>query len=206
LSFQNLIDMPRLNGAREGARQMKNVTAFAVTATIGLAFVLPTQARAATDLFLTWPGIIGPSTVQGHVGDIELTSYSQNASNTFSQSGGGGGGGAGKAICGEVTITKRIDSTSPIFLGMVLSSKRTSGPVTITFAKSANDATFYSVSLRNVVPTSITQSDDPGPGRITETIVLSASQFVFTFTPQLPSGSFGTPVTFGFDCATNSQI
>jgi hypothetical protein len=70
---------------------MKNVAAFAVTATIGLAFVLPTQAQAATDLFLTWPGIVGPSTVQGHAGDIELTSYSQNASNTFSQSSGGGG-------------------------------------------------------------------------------------------------------------------
>jgi type VI secretion system secreted protein Hcp len=115
-------------------------------------------------------------------------------------------GGAGKAICGEVTITKRIDSTSPIFLGMVLSSRRTSGPVTISFAKSANDATFYSVSLRNVVPTSITQNDDPGPGKLTETIVLSASQFLFTYTPQLPNGSFGTPVTFGFDCAINTQI
>ena len=89
---------------------------------------------------------------------------------------------------------------------MVLSGKVTQGPVTITFAKSANDATFYSVSLRNVIPTSITQSDDPGPGKITETIVLSASQFVFTFTPQLPNGSFGTPVTFGFDCAANKKI
>jgi type VI secretion system secreted protein Hcp len=181
---------------------MKN--AFAVIAALGLAFVFPMQAQAATDLFLTWPGIIGPSTVQGHAGDIELTSYSQTASNTFSQ--GSSGGGSGKAVCGEVTITKRIDSTSPIFLGMVLSGKVTQGPVTITFAKSANDATFYSVSLRNVIPTSITQSDDPGPGKITETIVLSASQFMFTFTPQLPNGSFGTPVSFSFDCAANKKI
>jgi type VI secretion system secreted protein Hcp len=196
-----LIDTPHLNGAWEGARQMKNVTAFAVIATVGIAFVLPKHAQAATDLFLTWPGIIGPSTVQGHVGDIELTSYSQNASNTFSQS-----SGAGKAVCGEVTITKRIDSTSPVFLGMVLSGRVTSGPVTVTFAKSAKDTTFYTVSLRNVVPTSITQSDSEGPERVTETIVLSASQFVFTFTPQLPNGSFGTPVTFGWDCAANRQL
>jgi type VI secretion system secreted protein Hcp len=179
---------------------MKN--AFAVIATVGLAFVLPMQARAATDLFLTWPGIIGPSTVQGHAGDIELTSYTQTASNTFSQS---SGGGSGKAVCGEVTITKRIDSTSPIFLGMVLSGKVTQGPVTITFAKTPSDATFYSVSLRNVIPTSITQSDDPGPGKITETIVLSAVQFEFTFTPQLPTGGPGTPVKFGFDCNTNKK-
>ena len=171
---------------------------------IALGLAWTATAQAATDLFLTWPGIIGGSTVQGHAGDIELTSYTQTASNTFSQS--SSGGGSGKAICGEVTITKRIDSTSPIFLGTVLSGKVTPGPVTITFAKSSNDATFYSVSLRNVIPTSITQSDDPGPGRITETIVLSAAQFEFTFTPHLPNGSVGTPVKFGFDCVANKQL
>ena len=161
---------------------MKN--AFAVIATVGVASVLPMQAQAATDLFLTWPGIIGPSTIQGHAGDIELTSYTQTASNTASQS--SGGGGSGKAVCGAITITKGIDSTSPVFLGMVLSGRHTAGPVTVTFAKSKQDTTFYTVSLRDVIPTSITQSDDPGPGRITETIVLSASQFEFTLTPQLP--------------------
>jgi type VI secretion system Hcp family effector len=186
---------------------MKSVTAFAVIATAGLAFVLPTQAQAATDLFLTWPGIIGSSTVQGHVGDIELLSYSQNASNTANPDSTGKGGG-GKAICGQITITKRLDSSSPVFLGMVLSERITAGPVTVTFAKSGNarDTTFYTVRLRDVVPTSITQSDSPGADTIIETIVLAARQFVFTFTPQLPNGSFGTPVSFGWDCATNRQL
>jgi type VI secretion system secreted protein Hcp len=166
--------------------------------------VSPMQAQAATDLLLTWPGTLGPSTVQGHAGDIELTSYSQTASNTFSQS--GPGGGIGKAVCGEVTITKRLDSTSPVFLGMALTGKQTQGPVTITFAKSANDATFYTVSLRNVIPTSITQSNDLGPGKITETIALNATRFEFTFTPQLPNGGVGGQIKFGFDCATTTKF
>jgi type VI secretion system secreted protein Hcp len=202
-----LIDTPRLNGALEGARQMKKVTALAVIATVGLAFVLPMHAHAATDIFLTWPGIIGSSTVQGHLGDIELLSYSQNASNTANPDSTGRGG-AGRAICGRITITKRIDSTSPVFLGMVLSGRVTAGPVIITFAKSgdATDTTFYTVSLRRVVPTSITQSEGTGADTIIETIVLEATQFVFTFTPQLATGSFGTPVTFGWDCATNRQL
>jgi type VI protein secretion system component Hcp len=187
-----LIDTPRLNGALEGVRQMKNVTAFTIIATVGLAFVLPSQAQAATDLFLTWPGIIGPSTVQGHVGDIELTSYSQNASIA-----------GGKSVCGEVTITKRIDKTSPIFLGMLLSGKTTAGPVTVTFAKSVQDTTFYAVTLHNVLLTSIMQNDNTGSDRLTETIVLSAVRFQFTYTPQLSDGRSGTPVTFGWDCDTN---
>ena len=182
---------------------MKNVTAIAVVTTVGLPFVLAAQAQAANELFLTWPGIIGPSTVQGHVGDIELTSYSQNASNTASLGGTGTGAGAGKASCGEVTVTKRIDSTSPIFLGMVLSGKVTPGPVTVTFARGAQDNTFYSVGLRRVLPTSITQSDSTGPDKLTETIVFSAIEFVFTYTPQLPNGGVGTPVTFRFDCGAN---
>jgi type VI secretion system secreted protein Hcp len=186
---------------------MKSVTAFAVIATVGLAFVLPTQAQAATDLFLTWPGIIGPSTVQGHVGDIELLSYSQNASNTANPDSTGKGGG-GKATCGQITITKRLDSTSPVFLGMVLSERFTAGPVTFSFVKAGTpkDPTFYTVTLHHVVPTKIMQSDSTGDDTITETIVLAASQFKFTFTPQLPNGSFGTPVSFGWDCATNRQL
>jgi type VI secretion system secreted protein Hcp len=170
-------------------------------------------AQAATNLFLTWPGIIGTSTVQGHVGDIELLAYSQNASNTPPRNlgggpGGGGGRGGANAICGQINILKRVDSTSPVFLGMVLSGSVTPGPVTVTFANSASTTVnnFYTVSLRNVVPTSITQSDSQGADAITESIVLTASQFVFTFTPQLPNGSFGTPVTFGWDCANNRQI
>jgi type VI secretion system secreted protein Hcp len=183
---------------------MKNVSAFTAIAMAGLASILPTQSQAATDLFLTWPGIVGPSTVPGHVGDIELQSYSQNASNTGNLN--PGGGGAGKAICGEITITKNIDSTSPVFLGMVLTGKHTAGPVTVTFAKSKQDTTFYTVTLRDVLVTSITQSDSPSPQRITETIVFAAGRFLFTFTPQLPNGSVGTPVSFGWDCLTNGKV
>jgi type VI secretion system secreted protein Hcp len=156
-------------------------------------------AQAANELFLTWPGIIGPSTVQGHVGDIELLSYSQSASNTVGSSSSAGAG-AGKATCGQVTITKRIDSTSPIFFGMVLSGTITLAPVTVTFARGAQDKTFYSVSLRDVVPTSIIQSDSTGPGTLTETITFLAVQFTITYTPQLPSGGVGTPVTVSFSC------
>jgi type VI secretion system secreted protein Hcp len=184
---------------------MKNVTAFTVIATVGLMSVLPTHSHAATDLFLAWPGITGSSTVPGFLGDIELLSYSQNASNTANPD---SKGGTGKATCGQITVMKRVDSTSPVFLGMVLSEKFTAGPVTFSFAKSGNqkDPTFYTVTLHHVVPTSITQSDSSGADAIIETVVLAASQFKFTFTPQLANGSLGTPVSFGWDCAANRPL
>ena len=118
-----------------------------------------TTARAATDLFLTWPGIFGPSQAVNHKGDIELVSYSQNASGP-----GVSGNKTTPAVCGQITIKKQVDSTSPVFLGMVLAGKvttSTQGPVVFTFVKSGSSAateiTFYTVKLSNVVPTSITQ-------------------------------------------------
>jgi type VI secretion system secreted protein Hcp len=158
-------------------------------------------AQADNEVFLTWPGITGPSTVQGHVGDIELLSFSQSTSNTGATGSAGTGAGAGKATgCGQVTITKRIDSTSPIFFGMVVSGQITSGPVTVTFARGAQDKTFYSVGLRTVLPTSITQSDSTGADKFTETITFLAVQFTITYTPQLPNGGVGTPVTLSLTC------
>src|SRR5205807_9436441 len=110
-----------------------------------------TTHAATTDLFLTWPGVIGTSNAAGHAGDIVITSYSQNASNTASSA-----STAGKAVCGQVTVTKHIDSTSPVFLGMVLAGKRTAGPVTVTFAAhGVKDTSYYTVTLHDVIPTSI---------------------------------------------------
>jgi len=170
---------------------------------VALALSCAVPAHAATQLFLTWPGITGNSVAPGHAGDTDLLSYVQNASNTFSF--GSAGGGAGKSICGQVTVMKHIDSTSPIFLGLVLSEKVTAGPIVITFAKTGEpqDTTFYTVKLRNVIPTSITQNDSK-TDILVETIVLMAEQFQFTFTPQLKNGQPGTPVTFSWDCRTGN--
>jgi type VI protein secretion system component Hcp len=118
------------------------------------------------------------------------------------------------AVCGQITITKFVDQTSPIILGQVLAGTLTpaSTPVIFTFAhpisgpSGAQEVTFYSVTLQNVVPISITQSDDLGD-RPAETVVLMASQFVFTYTPQDSTGRplIGQQVTFGWDCTTNTR-
>jgi type VI protein secretion system component Hcp len=159
---------------------------------IALTFIYG-PAYAEMQLFLTWPGVTGPSIVAGHVGDIPLTSYSQNASNN------------GGIACGQVAITKQIDQTSPRFLGMVLTSK-TAAQATVTFAQqtATTTTTFYTVVLRNVFPTSITQSDNTN-GTVVETILLSATAFAVEFIQQLPDGSTGARTRFAFDC-TNPQL
>jgi type VI protein secretion system component Hcp len=173
---------------------------------IALGLAWTTGAQAQTKIFLTWQGIVGPSKVPGFQGSIELTSYMQNASNN------GVSNGARTPVCGAITVVKFVDDTSPDFLGLVLQSQ-TSKSATVSFARSTNGGqtytTFYSVSLNNVLPISVTQSDaeTPSVGGLQplreeilppiETIVFSATQFRF---------SFGNGKSFGWDCSTNSKI
>jgi type VI protein secretion system component Hcp len=167
-------------------------------------------AQAAVDLFLNWPGVPGTSTNPNHLREIELLSYSQTASNIPVSSPGRGKTTTTTStpICGQITIMKRVDQASPIILGMVLAGTVTTAPVVFTFAKAGvqNDPTFYSVTLQNVVPISITQSDSLGDDTPAETVVLMASQFVFTYTPLDSTGKpIGNPVSFGWDCTTNTR-
>src|SRR5262245_16052129 len=89
---------------------------------VALGFICTAPAYAGTtQILLTWPSFP----------DIPLTSYSQNASN--------GGvptrGGASGSVCGQVTITKLVDRSSPIFLGLVLTGNTLIPRLTINFSQ-----------------------------------------------------------------------
>ena len=173
-------------------KHQTNVRRASLLGSVALAVICTAPAYAATQIQLT-------SSKLAEV--IPLTSYSQNASSNANS--------AGKniaAVCGQVTITKLIDQSSPIFLGAVL-SVQTFPDMTIIFSQGTSSITppftYYTVQLGNVIATSITQSDNAN-NIITEQIVLSASQFRFTFFEQKPDGTTGPAVSFGFDCITQT--
>jgi type VI secretion system Hcp family effector len=168
-----------------------------------LALSCTTDAGAATFVYLKWSDgtIVGDSTNARHPGEVALTSYSQNASNPVKK--------GETALCGQITIMKQIDRSSPEFLGKVLTGSVSSAtvPVTITFEKSAAEVAFqfYKVELYQVAVTSITQSDSQAD-TVNETIMLEAGKFRYTFTPQNIDGTTGAPVIFGWDCLANRQF
>jgi type VI secretion system Hcp family effector len=136
------------------------------------------QPRFATQIFLTWPGIVGPSNVPGHVGDIVLTSYSASIATPSTT--------AGPPTHSQVVITKAIDKTSALFFQMAVNGHVTP-TVTVTFASGPAATTFYTVTLQDVLITSITQSDSPSE-IITETITLTYSHISVV----LPGGGIVT--------------
>jgi type VI secretion system secreted protein Hcp len=171
------------------------------------------NADAATVIFLKWSdsSIVGDSTNARHPGEIVLTSYSQNDSNPVNLVTANGRAN-GRPTCGQITIMKQIDRSSPEFLAKVFEGSRSNPgvPVTITFEKSAGgDAPafqFYQVQLFQVAVTSITQSDTQGGDTVSETIMLEAARFRFSFTPQKPDGTADGHVAFGWDCVANRQF
>ncbi len=163
---------------------------------IALGLTWTTAAEAENLIFLSWPGLTGSVTSRGYEGTIALTSYAQNASNNL-----------GKITCGAVTVMKFVDGTSPGFLGSMFRGAAVPS-ATVYFVHSVQTSlvTLYSIELRNVRATSITQSDSAAPvSPLTlqtdvhppsETIVFSADQFLFSF----------NSTRFGWNCVTNSQI
>ena len=187
-------------------RAIDRVRSAVVAAGISVVAIAPATAN---DIFLKLPGVTGTVTRAAFAGDIQLTAYSQGFTDPATISTGGGSG-AGRTSCGDINITKAVDSTSPEFLqyvarGVALPS------VTIYFLGSVNGANPanvpYTIALSNVRVTAISQGDTlshtSGLG-ITENISMVAEKFQFTYRSVNPDGSVGKTESFSWNCATNS--
>jgi type VI secretion system secreted protein Hcp len=164
---------------------------------IALILVVPSAALAADSLFLKLDGIQGESTDSVHRGEIVLLSYTQSFINP--------GGAAAQPNCGAITVTKVIDRSSPALIGVVLRGNRIPTGV-ITFRHEGGlRLEYYKVTLTDVLINAISQTDasPTDPTTILEQISMNASTLRFEYTPQLPTGSPGPIVAFGWNCATN---
>ena len=80
----------------------------------------------------------------------------------------------------------------------------TSATATLSCYKSAGGAfafptnAFYSLTLTNVQVTSVSVTNDPDANHLDETITLQFSAIQWTYVPQKPDGSYGTPIVTSF--------
>jgi len=182
-----------------GFRRPLLTGAFAVATTAMVALPAP----ALADTFLKLGDIQGESTDAKHKGEIDILSFTQSFTNTVSGNVGGGGG-AGKVSCGAVTLMKNIDKSSPLLLKGVATGEHIKDGL-ITFQTSNRQSTeYYQIHMADVFITELTQTDAADPNRIFEKLVLNAATYEFQYTPATVKGVPGTPVSFKFNCATNS--
>jgi type VI secretion system secreted protein Hcp len=149
-------------------------------------------------------GIEGESTDQKHKNEIDILTYSQSFKNSVSDSTGGGGG-AGKVTCGEITVMKNIDKSSPLLIKAVTTGEHIKKAVLTFRTVGRRDLEYYTVTLKDVLITSIDQTDQNNPARIFERVTLNAADFKFHFVPQSATGAAVAPVEFEFNCKENKQ-
>jgi type VI secretion system secreted protein Hcp len=164
------------------------------------------SAWSAEEIFLKLDGIRGSSTDARHAGEIVLSTYSQAFRNTLNF-GFGSGAGAGRVSCGDITVVKSIDISSPSLIQQVVTGRHIASG-TITFRRPNRDQPqeYYTVRLTDVIIDAIEQVEGTGDTGIQERVSLKARQFRFGFKPQNADGSLGAEQTFGWDCVSNTRL
>jgi len=192
--------MPHTTPSKEIANLFRRPVlrgAFALAATA----IVAAPAPALADTFLKLNGIEGESTDAKHKGEIEILSFTQSWINAGS-TGSGGGGGAGKVNCGPVTLMKNIDKSSPALLKNVISGRHIPDGVITFEANNRASSEYYTITMKEVFVTEVTQTDAADPNRIFEKLVLQASDYEFEYRPQTVKGEVGTPIKVAYNCKT----
>ena len=183
---------------------------------------------AAVDYFLKIDGIDGESTDDKHRGEIDIESFSWGETNSGSAAHGSGGG-AGKASMQDFHFVMHFNKASPkIFLATatgehfqkaVLSVRR-GGKAQADFLKwTLTDClvSSYQTGANSVaVPESVGGTDEPSPevsavrnsaaGAPVDEFSLDFAKIEVSYQVQNADGSPGTPVTAGWDLASNKKV
>jgi type VI secretion system secreted protein Hcp len=159
----------------------------------------------ATDIFLKVDGIDGDATDVNHTGEIEVASWSWGVSQVFISSLGGGIVG-GTPKVGNILVTKQVDRASPILLRAFLELTHIAQAVLTQRRPGAGKQDFLSVTLQDVLISSLNDVDDGLAPKPKETVVFVFSRVIYEYIPQKPSGLPDAPVTLKWDVQANAEF
>lgn len=155
------------------------------------------------DAFLKLDGIEGESTRKGFEKQMAILSFSWGGSNP-STIGVTGGGGGGKGELSSLSFTKKADAASPLMYQKCMEGEHIK-KATLTLMKSGGKEAvdFVKYEMENVYIDSVHYSGSSGgDDQPTESISVSFGKLSYTFTPQKPDGTKGSPVVGQWDVRT----
>ncbi|MEM6468445.1 MAG: type VI secretion system tube protein Hcp [Planctomycetota bacterium] len=159
----------------------------------------------AVDMFLALKGEIkGEAQDADHKGEIDVLSWSWG----LSQSGSfhtGGGGGAGKASFQDISITKWVDTASPILMLYCANGDHFSD-ARLTVRKAGKKPLEYLViEMNKVMVSSVSTGGSGGEDQLTENVVLNFAKVQVKYKEQKADGSGGPEKIFKWDIAQNTD-
>jgi len=173
---------------------MKSAIRRGITRSLALLLVIaiamvPTAASAAEQIAILVPNIPGSSTLIGHLGWIDVLSFSGSA---VAPTASGGG-----QPC-QMVVQKNLDIASPLlWLATVTGKVFTTIKIDVVTVGSGTPFVAYEIQLENAQITSI---GDSGSNALPqESVTFKAAKGIVTFNERNSSGTI-TPITVSFTC------
>jgi type VI secretion system secreted protein Hcp len=162
-------------------------------------------ARAAVDMFLKLTDIPGESTNFDHKDEIDVFSYAFGMSNATTVT--GGGTGVAKPAFKDISLTKRVDKSSPLLmLNCAKGQHIPEAVLTLTRSGSDKPSNFMVITLTDVLVSSIASSGAEGGDVPVESISLNYGKIKVDYYQQKPDGSVILAGTFAYDIAANKSL
>jgi len=160
----------------------------------------------AANILLKIDGVKGESKVDGHKEEIDILSASFGVSNAASTH---FGGGAGTAKCNvhDLSVTKRVDSSSPDLFLKTCTGEHYDTATLVYLKAGGNDnvqVPYLQYELTEVYVSSISQSGG-GDQFAHENVSLSCAKIKKSYWPQKDDGSQGDVKEITFNIAENKK-
>jgi type VI secretion system secreted protein Hcp len=161
----------------------------------------------AAEMFLKLDGIPGESEKEGHVGEIEVFSFSWGVSNPSSVSFGTGSG-TGKADISSLTFQTQLAKQSPKLFNACASGQHiANGQLTVRETGGGDKPLDYLVyKMTEVFIDSVSWGAASGGGKPSESSSMSFKKIQMEYHPQKADGSLDSPIPAGWDISLNKKI
>jgi len=156
----------------------------------------------AVDMFLKLATVDGESTDSSHKGEIDLLSWSF-AANQTGTSNTGGGAGAGRVSIQDLTLTKKVDKSSPTLFALCCSGAHLdTGELTVRKA-GGESLEYLVVKMEKVLISGFQTTGSDGQDQLVEQVTLNFKRVGVIYTPQQDDGTGGATISGGWDIGGN---
>jgi type VI secretion system secreted protein Hcp len=159
----------------------------------------------AMDMFIKIGELNGESKDGTHKKKIDVLAWSWGMSNSGSAHVGGGAG-AGKVNVQDLSLTKYIDLSSPDLMLACCNGKHFPEATLIVRKAGENPLEYLTITLTEVLVTSVSTGGSGGEDRLTENVTLNFAKVKVDYIEQTPTGGTGGKPKMGWDIAGNKKL
>lgn len=156
-------------------------------------------------MFINIKDVKGESKDKAHPNEIDVLAWSWGLTNSGSAHVGGGAG-AGKVNVQDLSITKWLDSSSPVLMKAACDGKHFAQADLVVRKAGEKPLEYLKIKLEEVMITALSTGGSGGEDRLTENVTLNFGKVTVDYTPQKADGSKDKDVTMGWDITANTPL